>query len=206
MRSAFLIIGSVAGVLTVASFQRNSGARAQDGTSPVATASVASVDSSRLVGAGFVEKVREAARDFRSWSRLGDKPRVAMSMCAPPPAPEPHRSVSTDEATHGKKLAFYYAKNASAYVFPKEDEPVAEGQAIVKEAWRADEHAATPTLGAKVGLFVMVKLDPKTEGTDEGWIYGCVSPAGEITAAGKIASCARCHALAKHERLYGLEH
>ena len=55
------------------------------------------------------------------------------------------------------------------------------------------------------GLFVMMKLDPKTPGTDEGWVYGTVSADGQtVTAAGKVESCMKCHQDAKHDRLFGL--
>jgi hypothetical protein len=55
------------------------------------------------------------------------------------------------------------------------------------------------------GLFVMMKLDPETEGTDEGWIYGTLTADGKtVTSAGKVSSCIKCHKQAKRERLFGL--
>ena len=59
--------------------------------------------------------------------------------------------------------------------------------------------------GDPAGLFVMEKLDPATPGTDAGWIYGTILPDGTVTAAGNIASCATCHASAKHDRLFSPE-
>lgn len=57
----------------------------------------------------------------------------------------------------------------------------------------------------KAGLFVMMKLDPKTPDTDTGWVYGTVSAdAKTVTAAGKIASCMECHVKAKHDRMLGM--
>lgn len=39
-------------------------------------------------------------------------------------------------------------------------------------------------------LFIMLKLDPKTPNTDDGWVYGTVTPDGRtVMAAGKIDSC-----------------
>jgi hypothetical protein len=59
--------------------------------------------------------------------------------------------------------------------------------------------------GTPAGLFIMMKLDPKTEGTDDGWVYGTVSAEGkQVTAAGKIESCMKCHQEARHDRLFGL--
>jgi hypothetical protein len=57
----------------------------------------------------------------------------------------------------------------------------------------------------KAGLFVMIKLDPKTPDTDLGWVYGTVSADGKtVTSAGKIASCMECHVKAKHDRMLGM--
>jgi hypothetical protein len=53
------------------------------------------------------------------------------------------------------------------------------------------------------GLFVMMKLDPKTEGTDNGWVYGTISAdLKTVTASGKIGSCMKCHQDAKYDRLF----
>jgi hypothetical protein len=55
------------------------------------------------------------------------------------------------------------------------------------------------------GLFIMMKFDPTTPGTDAGWVYGTVSADGPtVTAAGKVESCMKCHQDAKHDRLFGL--
>jgi hypothetical protein len=55
-------------------------------------------------------------------------------------------------------------------------------------------------------LFIMMKFDPSTPGTDVGWVYGTVTPDGkEVIAAGKIESCMKCHAEAKNDRLFGLQ-
>ncbi|HKB36871.1 MAG TPA: cytochrome P460 family protein [Gemmataceae bacterium] len=55
------------------------------------------------------------------------------------------------------------------------------------------------------GLFIMLKLDPKTPGTDNGWVYGTVTPDGKkVTAAGRVESCMKCHQQTKTDRLFGL--
>ena len=57
----------------------------------------------------------------------------------------------------------------------------------------------------KAALFIMYKLDPQTPGTDEGWVYGTVTPDGqEVTSAGRVESCMSCHRDAPHGRLFGL--
>ena len=56
------------------------------------------------------------------------------------------------------------------------------------------------------GLFIMLKLDPKTPGTDAGWIYSTVTPDGKkVTAVGRVESCMKCHQDAKNDRLFGLQ-
>ncbi len=54
-------------------------------------------------------------------------------------------------------------------------------------------------------LFVMFKMDPRTPGTDEGWVYGTVTADGkQVTSAGQVESCMNCHQDALHDRLFGL--
>lgn len=104
------------------------------------------------------------------------------------------------------------------------------GQTVVKEAFKpsavspdkrpADE---TDTFGQKhlpaeylelngtlyrtgdpAGLFIMIKLDPATPETDNGWIYGVTSPDNKsVVASGRIASCMGCHEQTTRDRLYG---
>jgi hypothetical protein len=66
---------------------------------------------------------------------------------------------------------------------------------------------------ARVGLYIMFKVDPKTPGTDGGWVYGTITTDGgvlddkqplKVTAVGKIESCMSCHRDAKTDRLFGL--
>jgi hypothetical protein len=53
-------------------------------------------------------------------------------------------------------------------------------------------------------LFVMMKLDAKTPGTDDGWVYATVTADGKmVTSAGRVASCMKCHET-KKDRLFGL--
>lgn len=54
------------------------------------------------------------------------------------------------------------------------------------------------------GAYVVLKVAPETPGTDAGWVYGTVTPEGEVTSAGRVASCMGCHESARHERVFGL--
>jgi hypothetical protein len=59
--------------------------------------------------------------------------------------------------------------------------------------------------GERKGLYIMMKADGATEGTDAGWIYATVQPDMiTVTAVGVIDSCAGCHAEAGDDRLFGL--
>ncbi len=143
------------------------------------------------------------------------------------------KSASEDEATHGEKLYFLYLKDRDAYLARgKRDQPI--GQVLVKESWTARAAAdgeghprgmrrpGEPALtvvewGAEVDgkmlvpderreLFVMLKQDPKTDGTDGGWVYATTTPDGKtVTAAGRIASCIECHENAERDRMLGAD-
>ncbi|WP_437516511.1 hypothetical protein [Sorangium sp. So ce1099] len=54
------------------------------------------------------------------------------------------------------------------------------------------------------GAYVVLKVAPETPGTDAGWVYGTVTPEGEVTSAGRVASCMGCHVSARHERVFGI--
>ncbi len=59
--------------------------------------------------------------------------------------------------------------------------------------------------GRRTALFIMLKLDPATPNTDEGWVYGTVTPdAKTVTSSGRVASCMKCHVDAPRDRLHGL--
>jgi hypothetical protein len=59
--------------------------------------------------------------------------------------------------------------------------------------------------GKRIGLFVMFRLDPKTPGTDDGWVYGTVAAdAKTVTSVGRVPACMACHEKAPHGRLFGL--
>lgn len=58
--------------------------------------------------------------------------------------------------------------------------------------------------GAPAALFIMLKTDPATPGTDEGWVYSTTTPDGKsILSAGMIASCIGCHQHNTRDRLFG---
>lgn len=135
-------------------------------------------------------------------------------------------SESQDSPTHGRKMYLLFAKQLTGALHVADNNPV--GQVIVKEAWVPEEVKGNQTPGSiprngkqvvpyahsggklyqasqKASLFIMFKMDPLTPDTDEGWVYGTVTPDGKtVTSAGKVESCMKCHQKAPHDRLFGL--
>jgi hypothetical protein len=126
-------------------------------------------------------------------------------------------SESRDRSTHGGKLFWVFARKTKQQTYT--DVPASVGQAVVKEAWipelvKEDEfYGPYETVaadgkryraGKKSGLFIMFKMDPRTPDTDEGWVYGTLTPDGRTVTAGRVAACMKCHEGAPHERLFGL--
>lgn len=143
---------------------------------------------------------------------------------------EARPSASMDKDTHGQKLYFLFARNRAAYLNVAA-KPQAEGQVIVKESWapkEATEEERTAFLNGGFGgyregvpfarkdgklyrtdkqgeLFIMFKTAADQAGTDQGWVYGTVTPDGKsVTSAGRVESCMSCHQAARHDRLFGL--
>ncbi len=162
-----------------------------------------------------------------AYGNLDDVMRWAPGLCRRPPTSTIRESASGDEGTHGKKLYWLYAKERDAYlkVATGAQQPV--GQVLVKEAFVAEpgrgdgnpQHSGWKPLetiverdgkpfhaGAKESLYVLLKLDPKTDGTDEGWVYGTLTPDGKtVTSAGKVATCMGCHTAENTtDRMFGM--
>lgn len=77
------------------------------------------------------------------------------------------------------------------------------GDALIPYAEKNGQHYQA---GERHGLFIMLKVAPKTPGTDQGWVYATVAKdLKTVTAVGTIASCMKCHQEAKHDRLFGLK-
>jgi len=178
----------------------------------------------------FHESLVEATEAYLRYPMVNSVAEVAPADCAAPFDPEakPKLSHSDDESSHGNKLYYLFAKDITHYLAPNDhDAPV--GQTLVKESWtsktsnpdarnlrnhasgnrinpRVDLDGKILEIGKRNDLFVMMKLDPKTAGTDQGWVYGVVDPdTKKVTASGKVASCMECHESAKHDRLFGAD-
>ena len=177
------------------------------------------------VDPAFADRAREIASTYVGWGRVDDELRWAPYLCRIPLPGVARMSGSNDTATHGRKLYSVFARHHAAYpAGPQTD------QVVVKQAWTSEPtdagydpaHARDPgdagdhfypyalhdgmvfRAGAPAGLYLMWKLDPRTPGTDAGWVYATFTATGALTAAGRIQSCMDCHIHAKHDRLFGL--
>ncbi len=185
-----------------------------------------------LRDARFVDEIAKAATSYQPWGRVDEAPNIAPALCRMPTREDygmaSHvRQSQAPDGPHGNKLYYLWASQRAAYRrLPAL--PIVDGFTIVKESFAATTHAPadapravvgydrTPTpvrwvetdhgtlyAGAPVGLYLMIKVGER-EGTDDGWIYGTVAPSGEVTSAGRVASCMGCHEAAPHGRLFGL--
>ena len=65
------------------------------------------------------------------------------------------------------------------------------------------ERLFAPGAPAPLAYFVMVKRAPGFDAAGGDWEYLVVSPAAEIEQRGALPLCARCHAEAPHDHLFG---
>jgi len=184
--------------------------------------------------ARFHDLLRTAARSHESYGRVDDFLRFAPAACMDAPSAPLRVSLSKDESTHGRKLYFLYAWDAASYLKDsrrdafkgRQKPPVYEkkdaAQVLVKQSWTCVEATQKPvtggdllrritlegkewTTGEKKALFIMVKVDEKTDGTDRGWVYGTVTPdLKSVTSSGRVRNCMECHEKAGDGRLFGL--
>ena len=178
----------------------------------------------------FEQQVLDIASEYIAWGRVDDELRWAPSLCRLPNPGVARESASNDPTTHGQKLYSVFAKNWANY--PNGPQ---EGQVVVKQSWKPEavttpDASYNPTMqplpndggdhfypyakgpdgglfraSEPAGLYIMFRLDPSTPDTDAGWVYATVTPDGQVTSAGRVASCMGCHETsATHERLFGV--
>ena len=169
----------------------------------------------------------EIPKSYEHWSRVDEQVRISPLDCDLPDPGAGRLSASRDDATHGRKLYYLYARDRAGYLLGGE---LADhvGQIVVKEAWHpqrldpakglhlihsqsqrpisAEIGGVRYETGARAGLFAMLKVDPATPNTDEGWIYATYPPGStEPSEFGRIASCMECHVREGQGRLFGLK-
>jgi hypothetical protein len=152
----------------------------------------------------FHRALQAIGAEYKNYGKVDDWARWAPGMCAMPPPPKARLSASQDTSSHGKKVYYLFAKDRDQYYKNEAPKP---GQVVVKESWYpAAEVNGNPAASEKQGgLFIMMKLDPKSPGSDNGWVYGTVTSDGKtVTSAGRVQSCMGCHVSATNDRLFGL--
>jgi cytochrome c553 len=175
--------------------------------------------------ARFHEAIKAAADEYLKFGLVNTRvnqvaaPRVASQLCKAPMVdvePEPRMSGAAEDASHGQKLYFLFAKDIAHYT-NRDGSKSPVGQTLVKESWTSRPgnpnarnlrtHASALRvnprvqvgekmleIGLRTDLFVMVKQPVDTAGTDEGWVYGVIdAESREIKSAGAVASCIVCH-------------
>ena len=179
-------------------------------------------------------RLLEIAANYKSYEQIDKRMRFAPAPCAAPDRPggndlttlsDYHLSRSTDESTHGRKLYVAYAlkldsisRTYTGESLSDEKKPLTD-QVIVKESWIAEEiKKGDPVFGALTGsdgkryhrgakgpLFVMYQTDAKDPNSDDGWVYGTLTPDGKtVIGVGRLENCMKCHQKAPHGRLFGL--
>jgi hypothetical protein len=225
------VSGAAAGCPAITGSAGTTGSGGTTGTGGTTGAGGAADASADAVPTPFEAQALEIAAEYTAWGRVDDELRWAPWLCRAPYPGIARPSQSDDESTHGRKLYSVFAKNHAAYPDGPHDGQVVVKQSWIPELV-ADADAGVPPsryvtdAGAEAdhfypyakgadggisqatrpaGLFIMFKLDPATPDTDEGWVYATVSAAGDVTAAGRVASCMGCHETsATHERLFGV--
>jgi hypothetical protein len=177
----------------------------------------------------FVEDVKNVYASYKPWGRVDDQLRWAPWLCTMPQPGRPAMSAA-EGGGHARKLYSLFAKDHQAYVqlHGQGAKPPLVGQAIAKESYvpeivtKKEPRVPDPDgadhfdpyllqgdtiyRASKVGgVYVMLRKPPATPGSDDGWIYGTVTPDGNVTSAGRVASCMGCHVNAKHGRLFGAD-
>ena len=192
-------------------------------TAPTPAPSVAETELQVQTVADLRRGLLEIAANYKGYEKTDNRMRVAQVACAMPTLPksEYRFSRSDDANSHGKKLYQMYAAKIDPITgsYTPGNLQTKTGQVIVKESWLADaakeDDYFSKTIsgangqrfkpGAKGPLFAMFQVDAKDPRSDEGWVYGTLTPDGKtITGIGRIANCMACHQKAPHGRLFGL--
>ncbi len=166
----------------------------------------------------FGARLLEIAAEYKTYTKRGELPYWAPTMCAAPVRTAPDAAIfseSKDDTTHGRKLYFLYARDNAAY---ERGGTQAVGQALVKESFAPEEVAERDAMsskstqhgdkfykpGARRELFIMYRLGATENGTHDGWVYGTVSADGKVvTSQGRVESCMACHKDAPADHLFG---
>jgi hypothetical protein len=177
--------------------------------------------------------VHQLAAQYEAWMPLDSPMRWSPELCFIP-RQHARASAARDATPHGRKLYQLYVQDPEAYgarptakLWEPDPMDARAGarieQGVVKRSYipvrlEAPEIDPSPfdglgpaemdgelyAPGGDAGLFLMFRPMDAVAETDAGWVYATVTPEGEITGAGRMASCMSCHT--RHEdRLFGLQ-
>jgi hypothetical protein len=97
-----------------------------------------------------------------------------------------------------------FVENAVFTVPYAEPDRVSDNSLHPEKLTAISEDGKKFAIGDPAGLFIMLKLDPATPNTDEGWVYAVTTPDNaSVIRAGRIESCIDCHKTTTKDRLYG---
>ncbi|MDI1428636.1 hypothetical protein [Polyangium sorediatum] len=197
-------------------------------------AAPASASTTTELDPRFVPLLAAAFRDYKAWGRIDDELRWAPWLCRMPQPGRTRMSAAEDGGHARKLYSvFAKDQHPYPIIHTAAPVPQPVGQIVVKESYlpelmdkpipqgelaalqempaTADHFNPYVRVGDRVyrasrlaGAYVVLKVAPETPGTDAGWVYGTVTPEGEVTSAGRVASCMGCHVSARHERVFGL--
>jgi hypothetical protein len=202
-------------------------------SAPAPAATDSALATSGELDPRFAPLLAAAFRDYKAWGRWDDEMRWAPWLCRMPLPGRARMSDAEDGSHARKLYSIFVKNRATYGYQPamaKLEQPV--GQVVVKQSFHAVRIDASEKpmtalqdqpLGTKddhfypyaregehlyrtgelAGIYVMTRLAPETSGTDSGWVYGTVTPDGQVTSAGRVASCMGCHVDAGPGRLFG---
>ena len=184
--------------------------------------------------ARFVPMMEKAFAEYKPWGRWDDEMRWAPGLCRMPLPGQARMSAAEDGGHARKLYSIFVKERGSYSVssgLKGKSQPV--GQTLIKESYLPEPVAQVDPAevvsqevplggtddhfdryarvgeqlyraGAFAGVYVMAKLPAGTDGTDAGWVYGTVTASGQVTSAGRVASCMGCHLDATSDRLFGI--
>jgi hypothetical protein len=141
---------------------------------------------------GWIDRSSPPARPAPRAPQVVERWDLAAQLAALRPAVKRSRSGHST----GELEAEVLAGSAGAYPVLGPESRMPPGATLVERLFQ-------PEGAAPVGYLVMVKRPAGYDPSGGDWEYLAVSPDGKIEQRGILPLCARCHAEAPHDRLFG---
>lgn len=166
----------------------------------------------------FAKDILREARNYQNLARATTSQLDGIDFCNDPPV-NTYMALSDagPKSEHTHKLYHLWVRDYDGYI-KSPDKPASIRQVLIKESFEAiprkegedawdfiQTKKGIFNSGARKELFVMLKLNSSTPGTDEGWVYGTVAPDLSRTLhSGRLQSCMECHTK-RPSRMFGLK-